>query len=177
MKNFNVWHDVPLGDNAPEEINAIIEIASGSKNKYEIDKETGLVALDRVNAQEYPFDYGLIPQTYWEDDDPLDAVIIATYPFMPGALIPVRPLAIMHMIDGGEGDDKIICVPAGDKHFAHLSDLDDLNPRQLKEIEHFFKTYKQIDEKEVEVTGFEDKAAAHAAINKGIELYNKKFGS
>jgi inorganic pyrophosphatase len=175
-ENYSVWHDVPVGNDAPNIINTIIEISHGSKNKYEIDKATGLVALDRVGSQEYPFDYGLVPQTYWEDEDPLDVVMLSRYPLLPGSLAEARPIAIMHMIDCGEGDDKLICVPANDKRSEPLQDLSDINERQLDEIRHFFSTYKLIDKKEVEVTGFEGKDAAIDAVNKGIKLYEEKFG-
>ena len=110
---MNLWHDVSMGKNVPEEINVIVEINKGSKNKYEIDKETGLIALDRTlhTAQDYPFDYGFVPQTLWDDNDALDVVLLTTYPLVPGILVAARPVAIMHMVDGGEADEKIIAVP------------------------------------------------------------------
>jgi len=103
---MNLWHDIPLGENAPDEINVIIEIPKGSPNKYEIDKTTGLIKLDRVNysAAPYPFDYGFAPQTLWGDNDPLDVVVLTSYPLYPGILVAVRPVAVMEMIDNGESD-------------------------------------------------------------------------
>lgn len=174
---MNLWHDVSLGDNAPKEINVIVEIPKGSKNKYEIDKETGLIALDRAlhTAQDYPFDYGFVPQTLWDDNDALDVVLLTTYPLFPGILVNARPIAIMHMTDSGEGDDKVIAVPVGDPRWADVNDLNDINKHTLKEMEHFFTTYKKIQNKEVEVSGFGDKKEAHEAVTKSIELYKKEF--
>lgn len=175
---MNLYHDVSRGENTPNEINVIVEIPKGSKNKYEIDKETGLIALDRTlhTAQDYPFDYGFVPQTLWDDGDALDVVLLTTYPLFPGILVAARPVAIMHMTDSGEGDDKIIAVPVGDPRWGEVHDLADINKHTLKEMEHFFVTYKQIQKKTVEVTGFEGKDAAHAAVEKSIQLYNEKYG-
>src|SRR4051812_6676627 len=105
---MNLWHDVDPGNE--KEMTIVIEINRGSKNKYEVDKETGLISLDRVlhTAQDFPFDYGFVPQTLWGDGDPLDVIVLTTYPLSPGIIVKVRPIAIMHMIDSGESDDKII---------------------------------------------------------------------
>lgn len=172
---MNFWHDIEPG--SKDEINVIIEIPKGSKNKYEIDKKTGLIALDRAmhSAQDYPFDYGFVPQTYWEDEDALDAIVLTTYPLAPGILVRVRPVAVMSMIDSGEGDDKVIGVPIDDPRWADVKDLADINKHTIKEIEHFFSTYKKIQNKTVEVKGFNGKAEAQAAFEKGIKLYNEKF--
>lgn len=173
---MNLWHDISPGDNAPNEVNVIIEINKGSKNKYEIDKKTGLIALDRVmhTSQDYPFDYGFIPQSYWHDNDPLDVVLLTTYPLLPGMLAAVRPVAIMNMLDSGEGDDKLICVPVEDPRFEHVQDVGDINKHTLKEIEHFFITYKKIQNKDVEVTGFKGAAEAKKAVEEGLALYQEK---
>lgn len=174
---MNLWHDVSLGENAPKEINVIVEIPKGSKNKYEIDKETGLIALDRAlhTAQDYPFDYGFVPQTLWDDGDALDVVLLTTYPLFPGILVDARPVAIMRMTDSGESDDKVIAVPMNDPRWDEVKDLENINKHTIKEMEHFFTTYKKIQRKVVEVTGFEGKDAAHAAVTKSIKLYKKKF--
>ena len=171
----NLWHDIDPG--SAEVMNAIIEIPKFSKNKYEIDKETGLIALDRVmhSAQDYPFDYGFVPQTLWEDGDALDVVILTTYPLLTGIHVPVRPIAIMNMIDDGDSDAKIIAVPKKDPRWDDVKDLGDINKHTLKEIEHFFATYKKVQNKEVEVQGFEGKEAALAAFTKSRELYTEKF--
>lgn len=174
---MNLWHDVSLGDNVPEEFNMIVEIPRGSKNKYEIDKETGLIKLDRAmkTSQDYPFDYGFAPQTLWEDGDALDVVVLTTYPLSTGILVNVRPVAVMRMIDGGEGDDKVIAVPVKDPRWDDVKDLADINKHTIKEIQHFFETYKQIEKKEVIVSGFKNKKAAMAAVEKSIKLYKKNF--
>lgn len=173
----NLWHDISLGKNAPKEINVIVEVPKHSKNKYEIDKETGLIALDRAmhTAQDYPFDYGFVPQTLWDDGDALDVVLLTTYPLFPGILVDARPVAVMHMIDGGDGDDKVIAVPMNDPRWDHVRDLSDINKHTIKEMEHFFTTYKKIQNKVVEVSGFEGIDAAHAAVEKSIKLYKDKF--
>lgn len=175
---MNLWHDLSLGGKAPEEFNVIIECPKGSKNKYEIDKETGLIKLDRAmkTSQDYPFDYGFAPQTLWEDNDPLDVVVLTTYALYPGILLKVRPVGVMHMIDGGEGDDKIIAVPVSDPRWEETRDLEDVNKHTLKEIRHFFETYKTIEEKVVTVDGFEGKAQALEAVEKSIAFYGEKFG-
>src|SRR3989344_3187096 len=124
---MNLLHDIPAG--TKDEMNVIIEIPKGSKNKYEIDKETGIIALDRVmhSAQDYPFDYGFVPQTLWDDGDALDVVVLTTYPLAPGILVRARPVGIMHMVDGGEADEKVIAVPTEDPRFAEVKDLKDVN--------------------------------------------------
>jgi len=174
---MNLWHEISLGDKAPEEFNVIIEIPKGSKNKYEIDKETGLIKLDRAmkTSQDYPFDYGFAPQTLWEDNDPLDVVVLTTYPLAPNILVTVRPVAVMEMIDGGESDYKIIAVPTEDPRWDETKDLDDVNKHTVKEIKHFFETYKQIENKEVKISGIKGRKEAKEAVQKSVELYKSKF--
>jgi len=180
---MNLWHGVSLGDSAPEELNVIIEIPKGSNNKYEIDKETGLIALDRANysSAPFPFDYGFTPQTLWEDGDPLDVIVLTTYPLFPGILVRVRPVAVIEMIDSGESDYKVIAVPTEDRRFEHVEDIDDLNPHTLREFKHFFETYKVLKNDEakavpVEIRGIKGKKEAQEAVLKSIELYKKEFG-
>lgn len=172
---MNLWHDIEPG--TKDEMNVIIEINKGSKNKYEIDKKTGLIALDRVlrTAQDFPVDYGFVPRTYWHDNDPLDVIVLTTYPLIPGVLARVRPVAIMDMIDGGERDDKVIAVPVDDPRFDNLQDLDDINPHTLKELEHFYSTYKKLQNKVVEVKGFKGKKEAQSAFEESLDIYNKKY--
>ena len=157
-------------------MNVIIEIPKGSHNKYEIDKATGVIKLDRVmhSAQDYPFDYGFVPQTLWDDGDALDVVVLTTYPLAPSILVPARPIGIMHMTDGGEADEKVIAVASGDPRYAEVQDIKDANQHVLKEIAHFFATYKQIQKKEVVVGEFEGRAAAEAAFARARELYAAK---
>ncbi|MBL1434174.1 inorganic diphosphatase [Candidatus Wolfebacteria bacterium] len=168
---MNLLHDIEPGK--ADEMNVIIEIPKGSKNKYEIDKKTGLIALDRVmhTAQDYPFDYGFVPQTLWDDGDALDVLVLTTYPLAPGILVRCRPVGILAMIDGGEKDDKVIAVPLEDPRFDTITDLGDINPHTLKEIEHFFGTYKKIQNKEVETNGFTDAKSAREAFDRGVQMY------
>lgn len=173
--SMNLWHDIEPG--TPDSINTIIEINRGSKNKYEIDKETGLIALDRVahTSQDYPFDYGFIPRTLWDDGDALDVIVLTTHPLFPGILVRVRPVGLMNMIDSGDADDKIIAVPVDDPRWKNVQDISDVNPHTLKEIEHFHTTYKKLQNKEVIVAGFKDKVAAADAFKRGQDIYDKKF--
>lgn len=177
---MNLWHDVPLGDNTPDEFNVIIEIPKHSNNKYEIDKETGLIALDRANysAHSYPFDYGFAPQTLWDDDDALDCIVLTTFPLDVGIVVKVRPVAVMEMIDDGESDFKVLAVPADDKRWDDVQDLEDINKHNLKEYQHFFETYKQLKGKknDVEIHGYKGAKEAKEAVQKSIDMYNKKFG-
>ena len=172
---MNLWHDIEPGKK--DAINVIIEIPKGSHNKYEIDKKTGLIALDRAlhTAQNYPFDYGFVPQTLWDDDDALDVVVLTTYPLLPGILVRVRPVALMNMVDGGDADDKVIAVPMDDPRWQTVKDLRDVNPHTIKEIQHFFSTYKQLQKKEVSVNGYKGRKAAEDAFTRGIKLYREKF--
>lgn len=176
---MNLWHDVPLGSDAPEEFNAIIEIPKGSPNKYEVDKETGLIKLDRANytAAPYPFDYGFAPQTYWDDKDPLDCIVLTTFPLAPGILVAVRPVAVIDMVDDGDSDYKIIAVPVEDKRWENVRDLKDLNAHSIKEYQHFFETYKQLKGKPapVEIRGIYGREEAIAAVKKSVKLYREKF--
>jgi len=172
---MNLWHDIDPG--SAEEMNVIVEIPRGSNNKYEIDKESGLIKLDRVlhSAQTYPFDYGFVPQTLWDDGDALDVLILTTNPLFPGLLIPVRPVALMQMTDAGEDDAKVIAVPKDDPRWSQVQDLADINKHTLKEIEHFFVTYKKLQNKEVTVGGFVGATEAGAAFDRARGLYNAKF--
>lgn len=179
---MNLYHDVSRGENTPNELNVIIEIPKNSNNKYEIDKETGLIALDRANynGSAYPFDYGFVPQTLWADGDALDVVVITTYPLNLGVLVAVRPIAIMDMNDSGEDDAKIIAVPINDRRFDDINDLADLNKHTLKEISHFFETYKMLkadDPKKypVIVSGFKGKKEAMEAVETSIKNYEDKY--
>ena len=172
---MNLWHDIDPG--TKESVNVIIEINKGSKNKYEIDKKTGLIALDRVlhTGQDYPFDYGFVPQTLWHDGDPLDVVVLTTYPLVPGVMVKVRPVAVMHMVDGGESDEKVIGVPVEDPRFDHVKEMNDINSHTLKEIEHFFLTYKQLQNKTVEINGTDGRVEAEKAFIEGVKLYKEKY--
>lgn len=176
---MNLWHDISVGENAPDEINVIVETPRGSSNKYEIDKDAGLIKLDRANYSgiPFPFNYGFIPQTLWDDGDAIDVVIFTTFPVPAGILVPARPIGIMEMNDTGEDDAKIIAVPIDDKWWDDVQDLSDLNPHVIKEMKHFFESYKALKGKpaQVIVGEFKPKADTRAAIEKGIALYKEKF--
>ncbi len=156
-----------------EKMNVIIEINKGSKNKYEIDKETGLIMLDRAmyTTQDYPFDYGFVPQTLWDDGDPLDVLVLTTNPLAPGILVKVRPVAVVNMIDDGESDAKVIAVPVKDPRWDDVKDLKDINKHTLKEIEHFYKTYKNLQDKVVEINGIDGADKAKEAFERAKENY------
>jgi inorganic pyrophosphatase len=174
--SLNLLHDIAPG-NVPEEVTVVVEIPRGSLNKYELDKETGLIKLDRVShtAQTFPFDYGFVPQSHWHDGDPLDVVLITTSPLIPGVLVDARPLAVMDMIDSGESDAKIIAVPVGDPRFGHMNDLKDINPHFIKEVTHFYENYKKLQNKEVTIPSVRDAAAAKEVIAEAVSLYKKEF--
>jgi inorganic pyrophosphatase len=176
---MNLWHDVSRGENVPEEINVIVEISKGSNNKYEIDKETGLIKLDRANysSAAFPYDYGFVPQTLWEDGDALDVILLTTYPIQTGILVAARPVGVIEMIDSGESDFKIIAVPVEDKRWDDVQDVSDLNQHNLKEYQHFLETYKALKGKPapVEIKGIKGKADAIEAVKKSVELYKQKF--
>ena len=171
---MNLLHDIKAG--TADEMNVIIEIPKYSKNKYEIDKETGIIALDRVmhSAQDYPFDYGFVPQTLFDDGDALDVVLLTTYPLAPGILVKARPVAIMEMVDGGERDDKVIAVPVDDPRFDDVKDIGDLNKHFIKETTHFFETYKKVQNKKVELGAWLGAAEAKAAFVRSREMYEAK---
>lgn len=168
---MNLLHDIPAG--TADQMNVIVEIPKFSKNKYEIDKETGIIALDRVmhTAQDYPFDYGFVPQTLFDDGDALDVVLLTTHPLAPGILVKARPVAVMEMIDGGERDDKVVAVPVDDPRFDDVKDIGDLNKHFVKEMTHFFETYKKVQNKEVEVGAWHGADKAKEAFTKSCEMY------
>jgi len=173
---MNYWHDIASG--SADEMNVIIEIPDGSNNKYEIDKETGLIALDRAmhTAQSYPFDYGFVPQTLWDDGDAADVAVLTTYSLDPGILVPTRPVGLMEMIDDGESDDKLIGVPVDDPRWEDVHDIDDIHDHTRKEITHFFASYKNLQDADVDIDGFTDRNKAVAAFERSQNLYQEKFG-
>jgi len=172
----NMLRDLKPGKNPPEEVDMVIEITKGSQNKFEIDKENGTIRLDRVLHPpfKYMWDYGFIPQTLSDDGDAADGLVIVDQPSFPGAIIPVRPVGIMHMIDQGDQDDKIICVPAKDPRSRDVKDLGDVPKKSLGEMRHFFSNYKKKEGKSTSVTGFDNAAVARKYIKEAIELYKKK---
>lgn len=153
---------------------AVIEIPKGSRNKYEVDHETGRVFLDRVLYTNfvYPTDYGFFEDTLGDDGDPLDVLVLTQYPLFPGVGLKVRPVGVFHMTDDGGGDAKVISVPAGDPRWNHIQDVDDIPEYTRKEIEHFFEHYKDLEPgKWVKTEGWANAADAEALIAKAIEAY------
>ena len=139
------YQDVPTGSNPPDEVNLVIEIQKGGgQNKYEVDKKTGLLTLDRVNGttSTYPADYGYVPGTLCEDGDPLDALLLIDEPVVHGAVVPARPIGVLYMIDDGEGDEKLVCVPRDDISQDHIKELEDIDPNFKKRVEQFYTHYK-----------------------------------
>lgn len=173
----NPWHDIPVGKNAPKVVNAIIEIPKDSHVKYELDKETGMLSLDRFlySAVHYPGDYGFVPQTLWEDGDPLDIIILTGRPVYPMTLVKARVIGILRMIDGNEKDDKVIAVYNADPRFAEIKDIKDVPKHLMAELRHFFERYKELEGKHVKVLEFLDKKQALKDIEYSQELYHKKY--
>lgn len=174
----NPWKEMRPGKNPPEEVDVIIEIRKGSQNKYELDKDCGMFRLDRVlhSPFKYEWDYGLIPQTLAEDGDPADGIVIIDEATFSGAVISVRPIGIMHMVDDGEKDDKVISVAADDPSKKGVRDLSDLPKRELEKMRNWFENYKKKEGKKVSISGFEGADAAKKYIKGAIELYKKKVG-
>ncbi len=142
----------------PGLINVLIEIPAGSKNKYEFDKDLNAFALDRVlfSSVQYPYDYGFVPNTLADDGDPLDGMVIIDQPTFPGCVIAARPIGMLEMIDGGDRDEKILCVPSEDPRYNQVESLKDIAPHRLDEIAEFFKTYKNLEKKVTEILGWKD---------------------
>ncbi|HSJ66786.1 MAG TPA: inorganic diphosphatase [Anditalea sp.] len=174
---INPWHDVHIGKDAPDYVTGVIEIPKGSKGKYELDKKTGMLLLDRVlfSAVHYPANYGFIPQTFCEDHDPLDILIISQIDIPSMTLVKAKVIGVMRMVDGGEADDKIIAVAADDQSVNYIDEIDDLPPHLMKEIHRFFEDYKKLENKEVIVEDFLGREDAKRIILESIELYDKSF--
>lgn len=177
MENLNPWHMVSYGEDSPEVVTAIIEIQKKSKGKYELDKETGMLKLDRVlfSSMHYPANYGFIPQTYCDDKDPLDILVICSIDVRPMTLINAKVIGVMQMIDNNEEDDKIIAVAANDMSVNHINDISELPPHTLLEMRRFFEDYKKLENKEVIVENFLGREAAYEIVQRSIELYNETF--
>lgn len=175
--SLNLWHTLPSGPQVPDRVYCIVEIPKGSRNKYEYSKKAGVIKLDRVlySPMHYPSDYGLIPQTYAEDGDPLDILVMVNEPTFAGCVIEARPVAIFHMIDRGDPDDKILAVPATDPIFSDYRDIGDVPKHFLNEIAHFFQTYKQLQGIQVTPKGWEDATQARASIMASIARYKEMF--
>jgi inorganic pyrophosphatase len=174
---FHPWHDIPTGPNTPEELTAVIEIPTNERNKYELDKSLGMFRLDRVlhSSVHYPGDYGFLPRTLGDDGDPLDVLVLMKIPVFTGCLVDCRPVGVFQLIDRGDNDEKILAVPTGDPYSIGINDLSDVPPHALKEIEHFFKVYKDLEGIRTESRGFGDAKAAKTLIQSAMVAYEKKF--
>ncbi|HEX9164802.1 MAG TPA: inorganic diphosphatase [Gemmatimonadales bacterium] len=175
---FHPWHDVPTGPQPPGTLTAIIEIPRHSRNKYELDKELGLFRLDRLlhSAVQFPGDYGFLPRTLGDDGDPLDVLVIMTMPVFTGCLVEVRPVGIFHLVDRQANDEKIIAVPTNDPFASEIQDIGDLRAHSLREIEHFFEVYKDLEGARVRSRGFEGRHGAEKAILAAMGNYEREFG-
>jgi len=171
------WHEVAIGKNVPEHVNAIIEIPKGSRAKYEIHKDSGLIMLDRVlyASMYYPQNYGFIPQTLGEDGDPLDIMVLTQVTVVPRCLIPSKVIGVMRMVDRGEPDDKILAVAEGDASVAHINDVSELPDYFRVELKHFFEEYKTLENKIVIVDDFQSKEKGMDIIMESIDRYNKEY--
>lgn len=174
---FNPWHDVELGAAAPDIVNAIIEIPKGSKAKYELDKASGMLRLDRVlySPVHYPANYGFMPRTIGDDHDPLDILVLSQIDVQPMCIVRAKVIGVMRMLDNGEGDDKLIAVAADDVSVAHISALGDLPEHLGSEIIQFFREYKRLENKTVEVEELQDAERAKAILRKAMDAYKTAF--
>lgn len=176
----NLWEDLETGPNPPETVYAVIECLKGERNKYEYDKDVPGVVLDRVlhSNVHYPSDYGFLPRSYYDDEDPFDILVLVEDQTFPGCVIEARPIALMKMDDDGEQDDKVIAVPDEDPRYDTYQNVSDLSEQRKDEISEFFETYKNLEPgKETETLGWKDQQAAFDAIEHSMELYDEHFDS
>lgn len=174
---FNPWHSVPFGDISGNEVKGIIEIPKGSRAKYELDKESGLLMLDRVlySSVYYPANYGFIPRTYCDDGDPLDILILSQIDVQPLCIVNAKIIGVMRMLDQGEADDKIIAVCPNDMSVAHFNDISELPAHFLKEIQQFFEEYKKLENKVVKIEEFQGERLAKKIFQHAVKDYENKI--
>lgn len=174
---LHLWHNLSPGPTPPAIVYAVIEVPKGSRNKYEYSKKAGVIKLDRVlySPLHYPGDYGFIPQSYFDDGDPMDILVMMNESTFPGCVVEVRTLAMLKMIDKGEADYKILGVPATDPNFEHIKTFDDIPKHYLEEVKHFFMTYKQLEKAAVENHGWVGTEETHEAILRSMKLYRDEF--
>ena len=177
MNKINPWHDISPDTESKNVVRAIIEIPKDSTIKYELDKDSGLLKLDRFlySAVYYPGDYGFIPQTLWDDGDPSDIIILTSRPVYPLTLVNARIIGVVRMIDGGEKDDKILAVYDNDPRFKEINDINDLQNHIILELRHFFETYKELQGKKAIVPEILSKSHALKDIEKAKQMYKEKF--
>lgn len=174
---MNIWHDLDSKRITPEEFIVCIEISKNSKMKYELDKETGRLILDRVlfTSTHYPANYGFIPKTYAGDDDPLDVLVLCQSEIIPLCLVKCRPIGVIKMIDNDQVDEKVIAVPVGDPSWNSYTNIDELPEHILDEMRHFFGVYKQLEGKKTSIVETRGPIEAERIIRLAIENYKKKF--
>ncbi len=174
---MNIWHDINIDRIKPEEFICVIEITKGSKNKYELDKETGMLRLDRVlyTSTHYPANYGFIPRTYAEDNDPLDVLVLCQEGIAPLTITNCYPIGVIKMIDNGEIDEKIIAIPINDPSMTEYNDISELPSHLLNEIAHFFEVYKILEDKHTAINEISNREEAIKIIQKCMDAYNEKF--
>jgi inorganic pyrophosphatase len=178
MNNYmNPWHHVSPHTKQADIVQGIIEIPKGSRAKYELDKESGLIKLDRVlySSVYYPVNYGFIPQSYCNDKDPLDILVLSMIELTPMCIVAAKVIGVMQMVDSGETDNKIIAVAAGDPSVSHYNDIDELPPHFISELRNFFEDYKKLEKKSVEVDEFLNKKAAMAIVAESFVYYDTTF--
>jgi len=176
----NLFHSLSPETNSPNEIVCVIEIPKGCTNKYEYDHEKGFIRLDRVLYESvfYPSEYGFIPQTWDDDNDPLDIMVLSTFATFPGCVVIAKPIAALRLIDSGAQDNKIIAVAAGDPRFAHFKDLSDLSAHHKKELKNFWENYAELQpDKTIKIEGWSGRNQAWKIIEKARESYQEQFPS
>lgn len=173
----NIWHDISPDRIHAQDFVAVVEISKGSKKKYELDKETGFIILDRIlhTSTHYPANYGFIPRTYGDDLDPLDVLVLCSEPIEPLSLVRCYPIGVMNMIDNGMGDEKIIAIPFNDPSYNTYTNISELPPHIFDEMKHFFSVYKELEHKQTAVNEFGGPEEAVASIEHCLENYSKKF--
>ncbi|MBQ8551206.1 MAG: inorganic diphosphatase [Clostridia bacterium] len=173
----NIWHDISPKRITPEDFVCVIEISKGSKKKYELDKETGYIMLDRIlyTSTHYPANYGFIPRTYGDDKDPLDVLLLCSEAIEPMTLVRAYPIGVISMIDNGRNDEKIIAIPFSDPTYNHYTNIDQLPSHIFEEMRHFFRVYKNLENKETAVNEVSDRADAVKVISAAIDSYVENF--
>lgn len=173
----NIWHDMDPKRIAPNDFVAVVEISKGSKKKYELDKDTGFIILDRVlyTSTHYPANYGFIPRSYGDDEDPLDVLILCSEALEPLTLVRCYPIGYISMLDGGRNDEKIIAIPFSDPNYNKYQDISDLPPHIFDEMIHFFTVYKSLEDKETVTGDVNGREAAIRVIDHSLDRYVNKF--